>query len=135
MYPRNRNLLDNPPPADWDICHKNGETLYRCPAFIKYKGTGEVRRCTICKKKSKWEEHLKGQHKFNISEIEDDPMMINKTRERIEKKRSSQHTHTQCVLHIIRLRLIIFHTPKIFTGEIKQSNISTHKYIEITHAH
>ena len=86
MYPRNRNLLDNPPPADWDICHKNGETLYRCPAFIKYKGTGEVRRCTICKKKSKWEEHLKGQHKFNISEIEDDPMMINKTRERIEKK-------------------------------------------------
>ena len=94
MYPRNRNLLDNPPPADWDICHKNGETLYRCPAFIKYKGTGEVRRCTICKKKSKWEEHLKGQHKFNISEIEDDPMMINKTRERIEKKRSSQDNET-----------------------------------------
>ena len=25
------------------------------------------------------------------------------------------HTHTQCVLHIIRLRLIIFHTPKIFS--------------------
>ena len=24
-------------------------------------------------------------------------------------------THTQCVLHIIRLRLIIFHTPKIFS--------------------
>ena len=24
------------------------------------------------------------------------------------------HTHTQCVFHIIRLRLIIFHTPKFF---------------------
>ena len=26
-------------------------------------------------------------------------------------------THTQCVLHIIRLRLIIFHTPKNFHGD------------------
>ena len=26
----------------------------------------------------------------------------------------SQFTHTQCVFHIIRLRLIIFHTPKFF---------------------
>ena len=25
--------------------------------------------------------------------------------------------HTQCVLHIIRLRLIIFHTPKNFHGD------------------
>ena len=30
-----------------------------------------------------------------------------------------QHTHTQCVLHIIRLRLIIFHTPKNFHGRNK----------------
>ena len=28
-------------------------------------------------------------------------------------------THTQCVLHIIRLRLIIFHTPKNFHGRNK----------------
>ena len=27
-----------------------------------------------------------------------------------------RHTHTQCVFHIIRLRLIIFHTPKNFNG-------------------
>ena len=27
------------------------------------------------------------------------------------------HTHTQCVFHIIRLRLIIFHTPKFFNGD------------------
>ena len=26
------------------------------------------------------------------------------------------NTHTQCVFHIIRLRLIIFHTPKYFHG-------------------
>ena len=26
----------------------------------------------------------------------------------------SENTHTQCVFHIIRLRLIIFHTPKFF---------------------
>ena len=26
----------------------------------------------------------------------------------------NEHTHTQCVFHIIRLRLIIFHTPKFF---------------------
>ena len=30
-----------------------------------------------------------------------------------------QFTHTQCVLHIIRLRLIIFHTPKIFSRRNK----------------
>ena len=30
-----------------------------------------------------------------------------------------KHTHTQCVLHIIRLRLIIFHTPKNFHGRNK----------------
>jgi len=29
------------------------------------------------------------------------------------------HTHTQCVFHIIRLRLIIFHTPKNFHGRNK----------------
>ena len=29
------------------------------------------------------------------------------------------NTHTQCVLHIIRLRLIIFHTPKNFHGRNK----------------
>ena len=29
---------------------------------------------------------------------------------------AKRHTHTQCVLHIIRLRLIIFHTPKNFHG-------------------
>ena len=29
------------------------------------------------------------------------------------------HTHTQCVFHIIRLRLIIFHTPKYFHGRNK----------------
>ena len=28
-------------------------------------------------------------------------------------------THTQCVFHIIRLRLIIFHTPKNFHGRYK----------------
>ena len=28
-------------------------------------------------------------------------------------------THTQCVFHIIRLRLIIFHTPKKFNGRNK----------------
>ena len=28
-----------------------------------------------------------------------------------------EHTHTQCVFHIIRLRLIIFHTPKNFHGD------------------
>ena len=28
-------------------------------------------------------------------------------------------THTQCVFHIIRLRLIIFHTPKNFHGRNK----------------
>ena len=28
-----------------------------------------------------------------------------------------KHTHTQCVFHIIRLRLIIFHTPKFFNGD------------------
>ena len=26
-------------------------------------------------------------------------------------------THTQCVFHIIRLRLIIFHTPNFFNGD------------------
>ena len=36
----------------------------------------------------------------------------NKTRQ-IRKK----NTHTQCVFHIIRLRLIIFHTPKFFNGD------------------
>ena len=51
MYTRNRKIQQNPPPADWDMCHKNGETLYRCPAYIKLKGTNEIRRCTICKKK------------------------------------------------------------------------------------
>ena len=30
-----------------------------------------------------------------------------------------EFTHTQCVLHIIRLRLIIFHTPKIFSRRNK----------------
>ena len=29
------------------------------------------------------------------------------------------NTHTQCVFHIIRLRLIIFHTPKNFNGRNK----------------
>ena len=29
------------------------------------------------------------------------------------------YTHTQCVFHIIRLRLIIFHTPKNFHGRNK----------------
>ena len=29
------------------------------------------------------------------------------------------NTHTQCVFHIIRLRLIIFHTPKNFHGRNK----------------
>ena len=28
-----------------------------------------------------------------------------------------KYTHTQCVFHIIRLRLIIFHTPKFFNGD------------------
>ena len=30
-----------------------------------------------------------------------------------------KYTHTQCVFHIIRLRLIIFHTPKNFNGRNK----------------
>ena len=32
-------------------------------------------------------------------------------------KKTIDHTHTQCVFHIIRLRLIIFHTPKFFNGD------------------
>ena len=31
---------------------------------------------------------------------------------------NSRLTHTQCVFHIIRLRLIIFHTPKFFSMAI-----------------
>ena len=31
----------------------------------------------------------------------------------------AKDTHTQCVFHIIRLRLIIFHTPKYFHGRNK----------------
>ena len=34
-----------------------------------------------------------------------------------EASRGNAHTHTQCVFHIIRLRLIIFHTPKFFNGD------------------
>ena len=35
----------------------------------------------------------------------------------LQKNKSKlEHTHRQCVLHIIRLRLIIFHTPKNFLG-------------------
>ena len=32
------------------------------------------------------------------------------------EEKTQEHTHTQCVFHIIRLRLIIFHTPKYFHG-------------------
>ena len=35
------------------------------------------------------------------------------------KRQIDMDTHTQCVLHIIRLRLIIFHTPKNFHGRNK----------------
>ena len=34
-----------------------------------------------------------------------------------EGKEELAYTHTQCVFHIIRLRLIIFHTPKFFNGD------------------
>ena len=35
---------------------------------------------------------------------------------KIYPQEMSENTHTQCVFHIIRLRLIIFHTPKNFHG-------------------
>ena len=38
---------------------------------------------------------------------------------RICKLNITDKTHTQCVFHIIRLRLIIFHTPKNFNGRTK----------------
>ena len=37
----------------------------------------------------------------------------------VKSTKGKIHTHTQCVLHIIRLRLIIFHTPKNFHGRNK----------------
>ena len=42
----------------------------------------------------------------------------------------NKNTHTQCVFHIIRLRLIIFHTPKYFHGRNIIEHISTHNYID-----
>ena len=36
-----------------------------------------------------------------------------------DTEKLGKNTHTQCVLHIIRLRLIIFHTPKNFHGRNK----------------
>ena len=38
---------------------------------------------------------------------------------KIAAPKINKDTHTQCVFHIIRLRLIIFHTPKYFRGRNK----------------
>ena len=40
-------------------------------------------------------------------------------RGRTQRTLIPKYTHTQCVFHIIRLRLIIFHTPKYFHGRNK----------------
>lgn len=85
IYSR-KSTKHNPPPPDWDICHRNGETLWRCPAYRILSGTGEIQRCTVCKKKCKWDEHLNGRHKFNIKEEDDDPLMISIIKERIKER-------------------------------------------------
>lgn len=89
MYTRKRKYQNDPVPADWDICHIKGETLYRCPEFIIISGTGEIRRCSICKKKSKWKEHLSGCHKYDIPEKDDDPYLIERVKERVILKEES----------------------------------------------
>ena len=56
--------------------------------------------------------------KSKIVAIKDEDLLLwlNKYIRRILKYNSinEYYTHTQCVFHIIRLRLIIFHTPKFF---------------------
>ena len=52
------------------------------PAFVKFRDD-EIRRCSVCKNKNKWREHLKGNHKFDIPEQKDDQYMINITKNRI----------------------------------------------------
>ena len=84
-HPRQRNRCNEPPPADWDICYCNGIALWRCPAYRHFMN-GEIRRCIICKRKSKWKKHLNGKHNFSRPEKDDDPQMIESVRNRLKKK-------------------------------------------------
>ena len=69
-----RQRICNIPP-NWDMCRVNGKVYWRCPEFRVFKN-GEIRRCIVCKKKSKWMQHLNGHHIFTISQANDDPKMI-----------------------------------------------------------
>ena len=82
LVPFPRGYSEDSPPADWDICYKGKSAMWRCPAFVKFRD-GEIRRCSVCKRKNKWREHLKGNHKFDIPEQKDDQYMINITKNRI----------------------------------------------------
>ena len=58
-----------------------------------------------------------------IKSVDGVPMEKNRIEVNIDdlkqKYNELDNTHTQCVFHIIRLRLIIFHTPKYFHGRNK----------------
>ena len=86
LKPKPRDRISEQPPADWDICYINGKAMWRCPAYQLFMNN-ELRRCTICKRKNRWKEHLHGRHNFSIPENQDDPEMISITRNRILMKK------------------------------------------------
>ena len=87
--PKPRHRSNEDPPADWDICYVNNEALWRCPAYQLYMN-GEIRRCTVCKRKKRWMEHIGCKHNFSKAEKDDDQRMISIIRSRIENRKSKR---------------------------------------------
>ena len=52
-------------------------------------------------------------YKF-LKDLEPDDYGNDQAHQENANQKIAKYTHTQCVFHIIRLRLIIFHTPKFF---------------------
>ena len=62
--------------------------------------------CTICKRKSRWKEHLNGKHNFTRPEADDDPRMIKLVRDRINFKKKNitdQEIRTQIIESIVSI--------------------------------
>ena len=78
--------------------------------FIQSKNKRQIK---VLSCKLKYKDFLVGDIKVHASFIERDHYV-----DYFCIMANSNNTHTQCAFHIIRLRLIIFHTPKNFHGEI-----------------